>query len=263
MTKQKRALKKVERKRRASARNRAVKALAAGAMIAAGTQAYAAPVRFDNPPPGEPNHFNWDNAGYSYERALYVHLPPEMQGGDMYTYQGSYGTYILTGPRAFLQSDEWYYYGWNEGVVQAAETFNPNGARVQASLWVNGYIWDSGPGGIIPSPGAVWADNGSYTYWSMGKIRNPVTDETLLPPPGAPGYIGVKIPDLDGGAGFHYGWIGVIRNGGAPGAEGLQAFAWGYETDIGVPINAGAPEPGTLALLAFGAGAAATRRRKN
>ena len=60
-------------------------------------------------------------------------------------------------------------------------------------------------------------------------------------------YLGarLKLP-----AQWHYGWIGVTR-GGYYGLE-LEAFAWGYETDPGVPIAAGIPEPGTLGMLALG-----------
>ena len=67
-------------------------------------------------------------------------------------------------------------------------------------------------------------------------------------------YLGVR---FDPGDGNHYGWIGVEFDG----AE-LEAFAWGYETDPGVPIAAGTPEPGSLALLAFGAGALLRRKRR-
>ena len=66
----------------------------------------------------------------------------------------------------------------------------------------------------------------------------------------------MRISNLAGGAGWHYGWIGVIRNAG-----NLQAFAWGYESDLNTPIAAGVPEPGTLAMLAFGAALALGRRR--
>ena len=44
-------------------RRRAAQALAAGAAIAAGTQAYAAPVRFDNPPGVD--HFEWRGGTYA------------------------------------------------------------------------------------------------------------------------------------------------------------------------------------------------------
>ncbi|RJQ13327.1 MAG: PEP-CTERM sorting domain-containing protein [Nitrospiraceae bacterium] len=59
------------------------------------------------------------------------------------------------------------------------------------------------------------------------------------------GYFGLKIP------GNHYGWVQTEK---VPGR--LLALAWGYETEAGVGIAAGAPmapEPGSLAMLAAGA----------
>ena len=51
--------------------------------------------------------------------------------------------------------------------------------------------------------------------------------------------------------GVHYGWVAVERDYGI----WLDAFAWGYETEAGTPIQAGAvPAPGTLAALVFGGG---------
>lgn len=72
-----------------------------------------------------------------------------------------------------------------------------------------------------------------------------------------PGYVGLKL-SIDGET--HFGWIGVVR-GGRDGIE-LDAFAWGYETTPDTAIAAGAvPVPGTLAALAFGAGALGRRSR--
>jgi hypothetical protein len=71
-------------------------------------------------------------------------------------------------------------------------------------------------------------------------------------PSGVARYMGVRFNDVDG---YHYGWISVVRNG-----LDLDAFAWGYETEPGVPIIAGIPAPGTLAALAFGA--VVTRRAR-
>ena len=73
-------------------------------------------------------------------------------------------------------------------------------------------------------------------------------------PEGQQTYLGLS---FDLGDGDRYGWIGVVRDG-----HQLDAFAWGYETEPGVAIAAGVPEPGTLALLAFGAAGLAFRRRR-
>jgi len=231
-------------------RNRAVKALAAGAAIAAGTQAYGSPIRFDNPPPGEPGHFAWDT-GMQYYNALYINLPSEQQGSAMYF---DYYGFPQRGPRSFSRTAEWYYYGWHPAWVSAGWFWNsmPN-ADIQTDTGNYGNAWGFAAGETVPSPTALW----DHTYYggSMGKVRDPNTGSSLIPE-GVPAYLGVRISNLAGGAGWHYGWIGVIRNAG-----NLQAFAWGYESELDTPIPAGIPEPGTLALLAFGALLGAGRRR--
>ncbi len=79
---------------------------------------------------------------------------------------------------------------------------------------------------------------------------------------GEPAYIGLRV-DLAYGDGFRYGWVGVIWDpDSTDGANFLDVFAWGYETDAGESVGAGVPSPGGLALLAFGAvGAMSARRR--
>ena len=60
----------------------------------------------------------------------------------------------------------------------------------------------------------------------------------------------------------HYGWIDLFASSDSPYAE---IYGWGYETDPGVGIPAGAgmiPEPATSALLAVGSLLLALRRRK-
>jgi hypothetical protein len=69
--------------------------------------------------------------------------------------------------------------------------------------------------------------------------------------------MGVRFIDMDG---YHYGWISVVRHGNDFLQLDFDAFAWGYETEPGVPIIAGIPAPGTLAALAFGA--VVTRRKR-
>lgn len=78
---------------------------------------------------------------------------------------------------------------------------------------------------------------------------------------GVPSYIGFKI-DIDNNSTFDgFGWIEVIVNDGGSFPD-ITVTRWAYTTD-GSPIAAGVPEPGSLALLAAGAGALAFRRKKS
>lgn len=230
-------------------RKRAMKALATGAAIAAGTQAYGDPIRFDNPAPGDPGHFAWP-PGMTFTSALYVNLPPSQQGTAMYF--DSYGVPIR-GPRSFDRTQEWFYYGWHPAFVFAGWWNDTHDANIQTDTGNYGNAWGFGAGELIPNPLALW-DQTAYGG-SAGKVRDPNTGFSLIPE-GVKAYLGVRIADLGGGPGFHYGWIGAIRTAGE-----LETFAWGYETQPGVPVAAGIPEPGTLAMLAFGAAALAGRRR--
>jgi len=100
-------------------------------------------------------------------------------------------------------------------------------------------------GVLIPS-GLPWGSGGYTNY--------PGFDSPL--PYDEPTYLGVR---FDLGSSWQYAWIGVVFSSAD---YTVDAFAWGYETEVGVPIAAGAPEPGSLALLAFGAVAATARRRQ-
>lgn len=104
------------------------------------------------------------------------------------------------------------------------------------------YLLGHASGTLIPS-GSPWLNYG----YNVGYYGGTFIAE------GTPTYLGVR---FDLGSGYQYGWIGVERSGTA-----LDAFAWGYETEPGVGIPAGAPEPGTLALLAMGAVGVLRRRR--
>ena len=72
-------------------------------------------------------------------------------------------------------------------------------------------------------------------------------------PEDTPLYIGAR---FDPGDGMHYGWIGVTRSG-----LDLDVSGWAYETEAGVPIIAGVPEPTALALLGVGVLGLLRRRR--
>ena len=118
----------------------------------------------------------------------------------------------------------------------------PNAPQVTVGGYGDYFVVGFNSGDLIDGT-AVWAQEGYAYYPGYGSEL----------PEGQATYLGVRI----NGPSYQYGWVGVVRTGGE-----LDAFAWGYETEPGVPIAAGAPEPGTLALLAFGAAGACARRRR-
>jgi len=121
----------------------------------------------------------------------------------------------------------------------------PGEMEFQVGGYANLFLVGVNSGDLIPS-GYPWLGDPFISTTTPGF-------EGELPE-GVATYLGVR---FDLGGGDQYGWIGVERTG-----LSLDAFAWGYETEAGVPIAAGAPEPGTLALLAFGALAATRRQRR-
>ncbi|KKK52571.1 hypothetical protein LCGC14_3103570, partial [marine sediment metagenome] len=63
-------------------------------------------------------------------------------------------------------------------------------------------------------------------------------DGFSLLPEGEETYLAVQFID-ESDVDWHAGWIGVVRTAGGD----IDAFAWGYETEPGVPIAAGAMGP--------------------
>lgn len=208
---------------RCSRKRRAKEALAAGLVLAGGTQAYAAPVRFDNPSMGQPGHFEW-RGPLGTETWLDITQSAGSQPG------------IPNGPSSIGQI-EFLGLGALMGGVPAVE-MQVGGLGDSFLLPIP--ILAEGVPGLNP----VWSSMGYTYYTGYGSELSE----------GLPSYLGVR---FDPGDGIHYGWLGVEREG-----TGLDAFAWGYETEPWVPIPA-FPEPGTLAMLAFGVGAIAGRRKRS
>ncbi|MCG8407535.1 MAG: thrombospondin type 3 repeat-containing protein [Phycisphaerales bacterium] len=116
------------------------------------------------------------------------------------------------GPASFEQIIDEYY-----------RVYCPSGGAVESTIGPYEYLFAIGlnAGQVIPS-GAPWATNYGITYY----------DGYTYIPEGTASYLGVR---FDPGDGTRYGWIGVVRTG-----TELDAFAWGYESIPGQPIEAGA-----------------------
>ena len=205
-------------------------ALAAIVAVAVGTAADASPIRFDNPPGA--GHFIWAPGVGEPQIALDFTLPPEDQPAP--------DPFGLTSVRQFLEAAQ-------GGVMTDAPLEMMTGVRSPDSFFLVGVDF----GELIPAADTSWRAGACY-QWYDGQF--PPSGSLL--PEDVPVYLGTH---FDLGSGYQYGWIGVVMSSVD---HGLDAFAWGYETEPGVPIAAGAPEPGTLALLAFGAGIALRRKRR-
>ena len=207
-------------------------ALVAG-VLAITVSTDAAPIRFDNPQ--GPNHFDWSVPDIGDEVILSILHGPEDQnavigdsGGFRQRNRDGLGTDVRrAGP--FGEGPEF--------------TFAPSGgSKLLVGLT---------PGDEIPSTTADGFTSSALVWEFAPQAGDP---NTLLPE-GEEIYLGVV---FDLGAGDQFGWIGVVRTG-----ITLDAFAWGYETEPGVPIAAGVPEPGTLSLLVLGSAALLRRRERH
>jgi hypothetical protein len=240
--------------------------LAAALAIAAGTQAYAVPIRYDNP--AGPDHYQWDsfignnldirfgptgqadvgldgitvNADYQYGSGYYV--PYYYSKAVGIGYYAGFAQSSLFGGASFLRNG--YYLlpiaaGADVGV--AGQTFDFNN-YVYADL--SFYYYNTGYAGY----------SGLQSFLNIGL-----------------NYLGLRLTiDTVRGLETHYGWLAVdvqefdlfeyYSFGDLSMLAVTNAVAWGWETEPGVPIAAGAPTPGTLGALAFGAVAACGRGRR-
>jgi hypothetical protein len=203
--------------------------LAAAAAIAAGTQAYGEVVIFINPDPGEPGHFDWALGSDELNPNVWLDITRDStdQGG-------------IVGPSSVGQKFVFSYDGQSWNRTQSGASVNSSGfTRALES----GDLINNALNFALISTHAARLQVPFPPYWAYVSNFS-----------GTPNYMGVRFSDVDG---YHYGWIGVVRN---TSSLDFDAFAWGYETEPGVPIVAGIPAPGTLAALALGA--VVTRRRR-
>jgi len=202
-------------------RKRAAKALAAAGAIAGGTYAYAEPVRFENPPHGEAGHFHWPTNTSGINNMLDITLPASDQPGSYLATTSVKNRMSLMGDYAYFAS---YVY---------------LGVGLQATDYMSGgFALGLNAGDTIPNPSGICSFYyDPFCFSKDGLLYYPGRDYI---PEGVPAYLGVAV----GGTyctyydNCNYGWIGVVRTG----AE-LEAFAWGFESDTAVPINAGDPQP--------------------
>lgn len=211
-------------------RKRAAKALAAAGAIAGGTYAYAEPVCFENPPHGEAGHFHWPSDA-TVHPFLDITLPAVDQPGD-YNDPTTVAHPLVRG-----------------GTCGRFYSYGVNGLRVQATAQSGYYTFALGlnAGDVIPNPSGIctfyddpfcFAASGFLHYPGYNYIEEGVAQ-----------YLGVTIggPFCTYYDNCQYGWIGVVRTG----AE-FEAFAWGFESDPGVPIEAGDCGPDVPAVTGYG-----------
>ncbi len=223
--------------------------LAAAVAIATGTPAYAEVIIFINPDPGEPGHFDWTMVAEdqftnqdiynSGDASVWLaHLDITRPSTDQVGFVGVGQIFRFTG--GFPE-------GWtakNYNLPQSDE-YQPFAlARIGASTRTRSLLAGASIGGQLDFiAGSIHASCSDYGGANCGSAFQA----------GVPSYMGVRFSfesaSSDTPTSYHYGWIGVVRVG----TYDLDAFAWGYETEPGVPIIAGIPAPGTLAALAFGA----------
>ncbi|MCA9250648.1 MAG: PEP-CTERM sorting domain-containing protein [Phycisphaerales bacterium] len=195
-----------------------------GATLACVRVASADPIRFDNPP--GPDHFIWYGGTINDPSApvgLDVTVNSETQNGD------------FGGPTDFHQSAD----SASSSILGA----DPGG-QLALGGFTDLFLIGVAFGSQLDNSG-VWGDGGVVYFDGFGSEL----------PENEPTYLGVR---FDLGAGWQYGWIGVFRQN----TFDLDVFAWGYETEPGVPIAAGVPEPASMALLAMGACGVLVRRRR-
>ncbi|MHC4142904.1 MAG: hypothetical protein ACYSUF_13930 [Planctomycetota bacterium] len=226
---------KLDESKRASVR--ASDLLAAAAALAAGTQAYGEVIIFINPAEGEPGHFDWNWIGGfpgTPEQWLDITRPSTDQGG------GIGPTSIGQVSTGGCEDADCYYNGTINGAAVASSSY-PGTTALLAGATIEGQLY-------------FWA-NTYHAIYIIPYRGDPYFASNF--PDGVVRYMGVRFSDTDG---YHYGWISVVHHGNDFNGLDFDAFAWGYESEPGVPIIAGIPAPGTLAALAFGA--VVTRRKR-
>ncbi len=192
--------------------------LAGVAIMVFTAAAGASPIRFDNP--AGAGHFDWrPEIGNNFDvEYLDITLPSESQ------------PLAFGGPSEVGQ--QWLDEG--NGRTRLWSGSSSGKPLMEVGGFGGFFILAHDAGDMFPT-GAPVDDYG----WIFHDLGSPPTEFTI----GQEAYVAVQIS----GTGQN-GWIGVVMDAN----HQFDAFAWGYETEPGVPIPAGVPEPGSLALLATG-----------
>ncbi len=219
-------------------------ALASAFAIAAGTSAYATPVRFDND-----GSFDWSEGVY-----LDITAGVREQTG------------LDAGRASFqyvLQPDSYYSYAIKL-VVGSTRDAQVEGYPEASVRPRNATVPDDFASSIY---GRHWLTSQAVATYSQGGLFLNTQFTKVYEPGGGvgpPEYIAARFDLADG---THYGWMSLqltrLVGPGFPDWD-FDLLAWGYETEPDTPLPAGAaPAPGgALAALALGAAAGMTRGRR-
>lgn len=198
----------------------------------AAASAHGAPVHFENP--AGPGHFDWTDPTPDGSGALWLDVTVAATGqtgarvdGSSFQQNNFYdiGLQVLGDNGAGAGPSE-----------VAVESPIPDPLGKAVSFLVGDAVGDP------PGWGGSWAQDGRLTEF----------DGTSHFVDGIPSFMGVR---FNLGDGYRYGYIGVIKDGLV-----YDAFAWGYETEVGVPVRI-IPAPGAASLLGL-CGLAAVRRQR-
>jgi MYXO-CTERM domain-containing protein len=201
-----------------------VSAVCAAMSVLSGGSAMAGIVHFINPDPGQEGHFNWHWQGPEDPRTFENWLDITRPSTDQF----ELGNGASVGQLGSRSGDE------NGTFGGASVRIVGGGSGFTLAL----EFGDPVHAGEFDDLAFHWLDQG-------GGIESEFPENELR-------YIGVLT------ASGSYGWIAVIREAGD-----LRAFAWAYETEPGVSINARqVPAVGGVALFGL-AGLAARRRRRD
>lgn len=193
--------------------------LAAAAAIAAGTQAYAVPVRFENT----------TGFGWTFD-VLDITRPSDQQLGSFVAGRTLYQAYFGD-----------YYGGFGYGSFGYRTTYlSGSGGAIWSEGFSDNYAAPLAAGTMV-GPGLA---GGQFSSGCVFEFEfegynvdpyEPFSGNRGMLPEGVQTYLGARILI---GANVHYGWVGVVRSGAY-----VDPFAWGFESEPNTPIAAGADGP--------------------